>query len=1244
MIYYYTTLLSAVALGYAHTNLVSCQTVGHILFSKYLGGENMGWLKTLGKTLATIGGNYVRDKGIEAVNKHLIVPAMDDHAISKLSSDLLSKYGTEVFYNDFDSFLQSCCVIEHLIEAFRGESCLQPTDKIAFINDNVQRFIDANPQHKSAPLVISRVSEALALIYDKLYESTLGVSPYTDIGRLQRDTHSQFDGVREDTQDILRELRDIKHKIISSPSLSTPGISAIANEEITDCDPAVEDVKKQIQDIESNYQHQGLFTEALNKYMAILQNMLLALSGQPKNQIETLVCTVNCNIALCYSNLGNYDEAFSALQKIPVSIAETSKTYNYVFAIVAVQQSNPLLYDDALAHINQALTIDNNYHRAFMVKQHLRALLSQESVDVIIQDLDAHFSLLLDSLEKNKIAEYYLYRGIINIHYNCFEEAVVDYENALKNGYDPTVGKLNLAIAKYCTSTADLPRDQYVLLPTIKMEPMLEAEAMLYEIIQETKGNPNSFVYLRQAISFYVSACTFIGKPHQLTPIREYLFENQSYDSKRAIIMGAHTTLTKEEIAMLAPTDALFCTCREMLRKSNAQECKQYIAALVDSNDAALSPPVYNLLLQACLLLDVPSEYWRYRTSAERNGVANGLLRSYDAWAYDLEGKIDSAKIIMDEIAETSYDDGLLFNALQFYGRNKMFSEQEALFLRMHNLQKEQQIYIVELDGFYERLTDFFVNQKHSLFAQLLAEFPKDRLTPNKYLRMQGKYYSEINDLDKLITCLSELWDLEKNIQHGFDLAICLYRTMRYEEAIAIGEELEGLASAEEKAKAYWLLSDANFLSGNAETSFNWAKKAHELTLHNPYDKSHQAFFSRAMACNHQEVLSTILEYKETHPVVVDWFHKISVPEDGQDFVTELHKKLEEIDPQHSNYEEHQNQIKALYRTGNIPINLLFQNYGHRLWDLIYFALECKLNIASGHLEDLERAIPDELVVDAQTLIFSTIFGGIDAIKLVPRLYMNYGSVVELQQTYFINAIPGLKELLSWMKTTSNIILVADGFADGDESITTAFSSNFVSCCDIAQQKNIPYVYCDQIAPKFQSVPDLGIANSIQFVSIPALCFNRLKADPDKLATTLHSLLKYCRFVSFTSDTIVRTIKVNNDVVTEELIEPFLCCNADCDMDSFAKVYLGAIQAIKRTDETAALQLAEIILVNTKKVWRRGTYNRMIYEDYNDVVAGMKTNAINQYLLSIINGINHIYSDIPSNLVPLLSDLETCLS
>jgi hypothetical protein len=148
------------------------------------------------------------------------------------------------------------------------------------------------------------------------------------------------------------------------------------------------------------------------------------------------------------------------------------------------------------------------------------------------------------------------------------------------------------------------------------------------------------------------------------------------------------------------------------------------------------------------------------------------------------------------------------------------------------------------------------------------------------------------------------------------------------------------------------------------------------------------------------------------------------------------------------------------------------------------------------------------MVVDAQTLIFAAAFGGIDAIKLVPHLYMNYGSIIELLQTYMINGAPCLKALLSWVKTTNNISFIEDGFVDPEATITNAFSANFVSCCNIAQQRNIPYLYYDQIGPKFQTIPELGIPDSFQFVMIPSLCFNKLKATPDKLSTALYSLLK----------------------------------------------------------------------------------------------------------------------------------------
>ncbi len=1203
----------------------------------------MSFIKGAAETVAAFGSEHLLEKASAIANEHFIVPKLDQQAIDKLSSVLLSKYGNEVFYNDFDSYLHINNVVELLVAAFRKGYGVQPIDRDTFIEQNVEKFFKANSQYNGKPVISCRISEAFALVYDRTYESTLVVSPYTDLGKLQRDFHCQTSGLGNCLREIKQSLDAFHQRQDPSQMMSTSGVFAIANEEISDCTPAVEAIKKTIKDVEEKYQHHCLFTQALEQYMEILQEVA-TLSGSSQDQKGALICTLNCNIALCHSNLGNCDKALSSLTKVPASIAQASKTYNFVFAVVAMQKNDPALYEEALIHINQALSIDEEYHRAFMVKQYLCALQSQDADDSIIHDLDAYFSPLLSSLGKDKLAEYHLYRGMIHLCYDRFDDAIIDYENALTNGYDPVVGKLNLAIAKYHTSISGVPRDKRSLLPKIKMEPMLEAEEILIDVIEKLKGNQDSTTILRHAITFYVSACALIGKPHQLKPISEYLYEGQNYESKRAIIMGSADTLSEKEVAMLSPEDALFCTIREMLRQNKVEECKKRLSFLVDSNDSTVSPPVYNSLLQTCLFLNTPSDYWYYRTFAECNGIDGDLLRSYDSWAYDLEGKTEAAKAIVDQIADGSYDDGLLLNSLQFYSRNGMLSEQEKLLLRMHDLQRKRQIYIVELDDFYDKMTDFFVKHKYQSFAQLLSEFPDKMLTRGAYLRMQGKYYSEVNDIGKLISCLSELWTLEQNFTHGFDLAVCLYRAMRYREAIAIGTTLEAIAPVEKVPMLYWLLSDANLLNNDLEESFDWAKKAHELTLHNPYDKSHQAYFSRAMACNHQEVLSTILDYKHTHPVVVDWFHEFSIPEEGNDLVAELKNKLEEIEPNRTDYEKRQNTNVKLYRAGNVPINLLFQNYGHRVSDIYQFSRTCKLNIASGNITELECEIPDEMVVDAQTLIFSTVFGGFDAIKLVPRLYMNYGSIDEVQQTYLTNGTQSLRDLLSWLKIANNITFIEDGFIDLEKTVVAAFSKNFVSCCNIAQRRAIPYLYYDQIASKVKSIPELGIPNSIKFVTLPSVCFNKLKAMPEKLAAVLYSLLKCCSFVSFTSDTIVQIIKSNNNVVTDELMKPFMCCNSNCDMISFANVYLGAVRRIKQTNQDTGLQLAKIVLTDAKKVWRRGDYYRMVYAKYNDVASGMKAKVINQYLQAIVNGFRDIYDAVPTDIGLLLSDLDECLN
>jgi len=79
------------------------------------------------------------------------------------------------------------------------------------------------------------------------------------------------------------------------------------------------------------------------------------LQGQPQEQINTLLCTLNCNIALCHSNLGNNEKAFSSLKKIPRTVTANNQVYHCVFAIVAIQEKDPAILKEALAHAEKDL-------------------------------------------------------------------------------------------------------------------------------------------------------------------------------------------------------------------------------------------------------------------------------------------------------------------------------------------------------------------------------------------------------------------------------------------------------------------------------------------------------------------------------------------------------------------------------------------------------------------------------------------------------------------------------------------------------------------------------------------------------------------------------------------------------------------------------------------------------------------------------------------------------------------------
>lgn len=132
-----------------------------------------------------------------------------------------------------------------------------------------------------------------------------------------------------------------------------------------------------------------------------------------------------------WCSLQRNSDSVESLEAIPKDAALKNKVYHFVFALVYVQQNDIDHYYFALEHIEAALKIDNNYHKAFTVKQYLLVHLYPEKYPIILEELDAHYRCIVsDGKEHNELAEYYQFRGLIQLQADMYSTAIDDFRNA----------------------------------------------------------------------------------------------------------------------------------------------------------------------------------------------------------------------------------------------------------------------------------------------------------------------------------------------------------------------------------------------------------------------------------------------------------------------------------------------------------------------------------------------------------------------------------------------------------------------------------------------------------------------------------------------------------------------------------------------------------------------------------------------------------------------------------------------
>lgn len=1188
--------------------------------------EKLG--SVVGAVAEPLVGDKIKNKTAEIIDTKFTDPRL----ITNIEEMLLNSFGNEPYYNNLTKFLERFHTIKNVLDMFNGENAIESKEN--FVSNNVNLFVENSVYQANE---VSELKKVFSCIYDRAYNGKLILNPHSDLGKLQQDLHrienQQVTDSNNQTE-LLKLILSNQERLFAQMG----NVSVVAPDDIEDTSEKVEKFLEKIKDVGKENNPTENDEDAIAKYTKLLADVPIELRGESQIHIDKVICNINCHMALCYSNLGNTEDAFNQFKNIQPEIAKESKLYHFAKAVIVVNHCIEDKYADAMLSIEEALKLDPNYHRVVFIKHYLAALQKENGVEEIINSLDTYFKPIIDIEEDNSIiADYYVYRAFIYKEYDKHFEAIENHTLAIQYGYDEMVANYNIALSYYLIAVENVPKDTRTFGTDVKRSEIIKVIKTLKPCLINNKQMACYTFLKSRIIELYVSSCGLIGIKHELNPICEYInIPGLSYECIRGIILGSEGIISEENIGLLEKDDKLFAEVFNCSFNNDLDSIKNLFEEMDWDYLSNLPQGLIYMLLQTCVISKDTSNYWKYRSLI--NNANNELIQCLDAYSYELEDKLENAKNIVNKYACESKDYHILSNILNFYSRNKLEGEHEELLLRIFDLKNNEYIYIDDLLQFYGQAISFLVRVKSHNAEKFIDALTSEELPVEDVCKIKWNYYNAIGDVQNMYECISKIYELNCDFDNGYNKVICEVRLMKYSEALSSSLSLFdslGDDDVRKKTKMMGMISDIYLFMNDNDNSFEWAKKAHEITMQNPYDESHQFYMGRTTRTGHTEALSDTFEYKNTHPVVVgEWFKEFKISDDNP--VESLTKAIEEMSGEsHDEYLKREQEIARIYRSNIVSNSLLLKHYRQSLSNFFVFASQHKLSVSQGNNKqlELEKSLTnDDIFVDALTLIVMKRYGCLEILNNIKKVHICYSTISYLQS--FIGSLDAhyVIDILKWLEEAENIVFEVNGYKFVSLSLGF-FSDEFLACCNAAVIKQIPILSVEPVVKLIQQHNLEIIPKGLLTVSLPGVCYKVLQNKPQELENTLYNLLSECKFICFRADTILFQIKNRDYVIDKTALDRFFICDTTCDMISFATVYCGVINRLFEINVKVANDFTELVLKDSIRIWKRGSYYRYLLEsDPDDIECLGKSEAIQQYIIYLTFAIKKIYTDIPNEI------------